>query len=85
MQGRTELLQPQPGVMEWRLLGLALRGLMDKDIVLVGPPRQLHAGGLVQVGIDDRRLVWVLADSPSERLWSTEQLVKAGSCGAVVA
>jgi len=81
----TEILQPQPGVLEWRLLGPALRGLSSKDIVLVGPPRQLHAGGLVQAGFDERRLVWIRAVTPAERLWCAEQLVKAGSCAALVA
>ncbi len=81
----TEILQPQPGVLEWRLLAPALSAAAaDREVVVVGPPRPLYAAGLAQAGIDDRRLVWVEATTPAERLWVTEQLVKAGSCGAIV-
>jgi len=83
----TELLQPQPGVCEWRLLGPVLSAITGKgkDVVLIGPPRALCASGIAQYGVDERRLVWIRAEAPAERLWSTEQLVKAGSAGAVVA
>ena len=36
-------------------------------------------------GIPTDALVWVRADTAAERLWATEQLLKAGSCGAVLA
>lgn len=82
----TELLQPQPGVLEWRLLAGALqRATATKALVVIGSPRPLFAAGLAQAGIDVGRLVWIRAETPAERLWCTEQLVKAGSAGAIVA
>lgn len=81
----TELLQAQPGVLEWRLLGRAMRAVTARDVVLVGPPRALHAAGLAQAGLDDRRLVWLQAQTPAERLWCAEQLVRAGCCGVIIA
>lgn len=82
----TELLQPQPGALEWRLLGPALRALAaaGRGIVLVSPPWRPHLPGLRQVGLDERHLVWVQAETVAERLWCTEQLVKANAFGALV-
>lgn len=83
----TEVLQPQPTVAEWRLLAPALRRIVaqGRDIVVVGPPKTPHLAGLRLVGLDERRLVWIQAETPSERLWVTEQLVKAGAAGALIA
>jgi protein ImuA len=83
----TELLQPQPAVVEWRLLGPALKAIVatGRTVVLVGPPKHPHLPGLLHTGIDQRHLVWLQAETPAERLWCTEQLVKSGACGAIVA
>lgn len=83
----TELLQPQPAVLEWRLLGPALQAVVaaGQSVVVVGPPRHPHLPGLRHAGIDERQLIWVRADAPSERLWCTEQLIKSNATGALVA
>ena len=83
----TELLQPQPGALEWRLLGPALRAqaVAGRSTVLVAPPWRPHLPGLRQVGLDERHLVWVQAGTVAERLWCTEQLIKANAFGALVA
>lgn len=85
-QAVTEVLCPQPSVLEWRLLGPTLRGIVAQggQVVVVGPPKRPHLPGLAHEGIDDRQLVWIQAESPAERLWVTEQLVKSNSCGALV-
>lgn len=83
----TELLLPQTGTLEFRLLGPLLGRIAagGARVVLVGPPRPPHAPGLLPHGIGTEALVWVCADTVAERLWATEQLLKAGSCGAVLA
>lgn len=83
----TELLLPQAGTLEFRLLGPLLGRIAARGarVVLVGPPRPPHAPGLLPHGIGTEALVWVRADTVAERLWATEQLLKAGSCGAVLA
>ncbi len=83
----TELLQPQPGALEWRLLGPALRAqaAAGRSTVLVAPPWRPHLPGLRQVGLDERHLVWVQAGTVAERLWCAEQLIKANAFGALVA
>lgn len=87
-QGLTELLCPQAGVLEWRLLGPALRaraGRQGAAVTLVAPPWAPHAPGLASLGIDIRRLVWADAQAPAERLWVVEQLLRARSAGCVLA
>jgi len=82
----TEILQPQPSLCEWRLLSPALAGLVATggQILLVGPPKRPHAPGLLQLGITEKNLVWIVADTPAERLWTTEQLVKANPRGGAI-
>ena len=86
-----EVLQAQPSLLEWRLVGPALRGLVGpagpvdgRSIVVVGPPKRPHLPGLRHLGIDENRLVWIRAEAPSERLWVTEQLVRANAAAAVL-
>nr|WP_315234028.1 translesion DNA synthesis-associated protein ImuA [uncultured Albidiferax sp.] len=83
----SEILSPQPSVLEWRLLGPSLRQVVAKggQVVVVGPPKQPHLPGLLHEGLDQRQLVWIQTDTPAERLWVTEQLIKSGSAGALVA
>lgn len=82
----TEILSPQSATLEWRLLGpaLACACVAGRSVVLVGPPRQPHLPGLRLAGLDERHLVWIQADTPTERLWSAEQLVKGQAAGALV-
>lgn len=85
--GLTEILTPHSGSLEWRLLGGVLREVCaaGRSVVLVGPPREPHVPGLRAVGLSEKQLVWVQAETPAERLWSAEQLIKANACGAVIA
>jgi len=82
----TEVLAAQPAVLEWRLLGPALRRAVASggQVVVVGPPREPYLPGLLHEGLDERQLVWVQADAPAERLWVTEQLIRSNAAGAVV-
>lgn len=83
----TEVLTPQPSVLELRLLAPALASVTAAggQVVLVGPPKPPHLPGLVQSGLREDRLVWIQADTPAQRLWVTEQLIKGNCAGAVVA
>lgn len=85
-QSLTEVLQVQSSVLEWRLLAPAMRTLVaqGKQIVVVGPPKAPHLPGLRHLGLDERQLVWINAEKPVERLWVTEQLIKANAAGMLV-
>lgn len=82
----TEVLQPQPTVCEWRLLAPVLRTVVaaGKTIVVVGPTKHPHLPGLRFEGLDEKHFVWIQVDAPAQRLWTTEQLIRSNSCGALV-
>jgi protein ImuA len=82
-----EILATQPSVLEWRLLSHALRKVVagGGQVVVVGPARHPHLPGLLHEGLDERQLVWIRAEAPSERMWVTEQLIRSNSAGAIVA
>ena len=83
----TEVLATQPFVLEWRLLSPALRQVVAAggQIVVIGPARHPHLPGLLHEGLDERQLVWIRAEAPSERMWVTEQLIRSNAAGAIVA
>lgn len=83
----TEILQPQPSLCEWRLLGHCLRSMVEGggELMLVSPPHAPHLPGLEQYGLKAGKLVWLDARLPSERLWATEQLIKSNPQGAILA
>ena len=82
----TEVLTAQPSVLEWRLVGPALRSVVEqgKSVVAIGPPKHPHLPGLIHFGLDERHFVWISATAPAQRLWCTEQLIKANAAGAVL-
>lgn len=85
-QALTEVLQPQAGLAEWRLLLPALQAWVARGgvVMLVAPPWRLHAPALCQEGLPSEAFIWVDADAPAERLWATEQVLKAEAPTAVL-
>ncbi|KAI1697374.1 hypothetical protein Ddc_19755 [Ditylenchus destructor] len=87
---------PAPPVLaaEWRLAGPSLRRVVADGaaVAMIGPPKRPHPPGLMQLGGDERHLVWIDARAPSERLWCAEQLIRCwrspsrapSSCSAAV-
>ncbi len=81
----TELLLQQPGIGEMRLLGPAIAAVSDKrSIALIAPQQVPNAHGYAFMGIDPGKLMWLKAAKSSDALWSAEQILRAGSCGALV-
>lgn len=83
----TEILSPQPSLLEFRLAGGALRHATaaGKQVILVGAPKQPHAPGLLREGLAANQVIWIEADNPAQRMWVVEQLVKSNAAGAVLA
>jgi protein ImuA len=83
----TEILQSQPSLCEWRLLGRSLQRIVSAGghIILVSPPKHPHVPGLLQHGLAADQIVWLEAKTPAERLWTTEQLIKSNPAGAILA
>jgi protein ImuA len=81
----VELLLQQAGIGEMQLLKPALAHLSEHQrIALVQPPFPPHAKACETWGIDTSALLWLRAKSTGDALWSTEQILKNGSCGAVI-
>ena len=81
----VELLLQQAGIGEMQLLKPALAGLaQNRRIALVQPPYLPQAMACETWGIDSSRLLWIRAKNSADALWSSEQILKSGSCGAVI-
>jgi protein ImuA len=80
-----ELLVQQAGVGEMRVLSPALASVSQKRcIALVAPQQISHALGYAYMGVDPSKLMWLTAARSSDALWSAEQILRAGSCSALV-
>ena len=80
----VDLLVQQAGVGEMRLLRPALSALGERPIALVQPPHIPDGLGLSYIGLSLERLLQVKAPKTADALWSAEQILRAGSCGALI-
>jgi protein ImuA len=85
-QSMTEVLLAQSAQAEWRLLSPALAQIVKQggSVLLIAPPHAPHLPGLFKAGLRDDRLIRIDACTPAERLWATEQALKAGCVSAVL-
>jgi protein ImuA len=85
-QSLSEVLQPQPGLAEWRLLLPTLRQVAEAGghVLLIGPPHVPHLPGLAQQGLPPERVIRIDAATTAERLWATEQALLADGLWAVL-
>jgi cell division inhibitor SulA len=81
----TELLVKTMGTGELSLLISALRSVCaeGRGIALLAPPQLPHARAWEQAGIPLERMLIVEAEG-RDLLWSAEQILRSGECGAVV-
>jgi cell division inhibitor SulA/protein ImuA len=87
MGALTEILVPREGAGELRLVMPALADLSARGrwLVWVGPPYVPYAPALEARGIALSRILWVRSDDTAQQLWSAEQALRSGACGAVLA
>lgn len=79
-----ELLVQQPGIGEMRLLAPALAKVAEKKIVMIQPPHVPHAVGLASMGLSPSHFLWLTPKTSSDTLWAAEQVLRSGSCGALM-
>jgi protein ImuA len=79
-----ELMVQQTGVGEIRLLQPALKAVAKRPIVLIKPPQLPNATGFSYIGVPIDKLMVLQAEKTSDALWSVDQVLKAGTCGAVL-
>jgi cell division inhibitor SulA len=80
----VELMIQQPGIGELRLLQPALTSVAKRPVVLVKPPQVPNALGLSSIGMLADKLMRLEPANTADTLWSTEQILKANTCGAVI-
>ena len=80
----TELLLQQAGIGELRLLRPALAEAARRRIVLLQPPHAPQALALAALGLAPSQLIWVRSSRATDALWAAEQVLRSGSCGALL-
>ncbi|WP_354687131.1 translesion DNA synthesis-associated protein ImuA [Cupriavidus necator] len=80
----VELLTRQPGVGELRLLRPALLAAASRPVALIQPPHTPQALALTSWGLPAQQILWIRGQRTADTLWATEQLLRAGTCGAVL-
>ncbi len=83
----TEILGLREGVGELQLVLPALAALTasGKRVVWLAPPHLPYAPALAASGVDLAHLVVVRAPGRRDALWAAEQVLRAGSCHALLA
>lgn len=80
-----ELLLQQAGIGELRLLQPALEAIARRrSVVLVQPPCLPQAAAWQGWGLAPQQLLWIRTAQTADALWSAEQVLKNGSCGALL-
>jgi protein ImuA len=80
-----ELLLQQPGIGEIQLLKPALAVIArQRRIVLVQPPHLPQLAAWAAWGLPVERLLWIKTRRSADALWSAEQILRNGSCGALL-
>ncbi|WP_228978028.1 translesion DNA synthesis-associated protein ImuA [Paraburkholderia gardini] len=80
----VDLLVQQAGVGEMRLLRPALRELGKRPVAMVQPPHIPNGPGLEYIGLSPGQLMQIRASKTADALWAAEQILRAGSCGALL-
>ncbi|MGF6636471.1 translesion DNA synthesis-associated protein ImuA [Paraburkholderia sp. MM6662-R1] len=80
----VDLLVPHAGIGELRLLRPALAAGGDGPVALLQPPHTPNGLGLSYIGLPLKEMLLVKARKTADALWSAEQILRAGSCGALV-
>jgi len=80
-----ELLLAQPGIGEMQLLRPALTVLARQGrIALLQPPHAPQVAAWSAWGLPYERLLWIKTARSADALWSAEQILRNGSCGALI-
>jgi len=80
----VDLLVQQPGIGEIRMLAPALKTVAERRVVLLQPPHAPQALALAALGLPPASVLWLRAERTADMLWAAEQVLRSGSCGALL-
>jgi len=80
----VDLLLQQHGIGEMRLLAPALRTVAERRVVLLQPPHAPQALALAGLGLPPASVIWLRAERTGDMMWAAEQVLRSGSCGALL-
>lgn len=80
----VDLLVQQPGIGEVRLLAPALAKVASRKVALLQPPHAPQAIAFAAMGVSPESVLWLRANRSADALWAAEQVLRSGSCGALL-
>lgn len=80
----TDLHVQQPGIGELRLLAPALVTVAKRQIAFLQPPHPPQVLALAAMGLQPESALWLRASKTADCLWAAEQVLRSGSCGALL-
>jgi protein ImuA len=80
----VDLLVQQPGIGEMRLVAPALAKVAARKVVLLQPPHAPQALSLAALGLPLESVLWIRSERTADALWAAEQVLRSGSCGALL-
>ncbi|MEI7297039.1 translesion DNA synthesis-associated protein ImuA [Paraburkholderia tropica] len=80
----TELMQPQPGCGELRLLRPALSRVSQRPVFVVQPPHRLQPAAFTWWGLDTANVCLLKPGSTADALWAVEQVLRSGTAGGLL-
>lgn len=80
-----ELLLQQAGIGEMQLVRPALGAIATtRHVMLIQPPHLPHATAWLGWSLPAEHLYWIKPARTADALWTAEQILRNGSCGAVL-
>lgn len=79
-----ECLGQKTGIGELRTFAPALTKLGGRPIMFVAPTAQPSIAGLAHIGLPVDWLMLLTPKSSTDALWSAEQILRSGTCGAML-
>lgn len=80
----TELMLPQPGCGELRLLRPCLSCVSQRPVFIIQPPHRLQPSALAWWGLDTTNLCLLKPGSTADALWAVEQILRSGTAGGLL-
>ncbi len=80
----SEVLVPQPGCGELRLLKPALESVARRPVFVLQPPHRLQPAALAWWGLSVENVRVLKAPATADCLWAAEQILRSGTAGALL-